>query len=274
MTESEHLQTRIALSLLVGITILIRGSEDLGQTVLLVVPDPLRPGRLDRNDIVPRVVGDLRLRLVLGVAPEAIAAQLQLNALVLRFYALDLIYQLGNFLLVVVHPLLEVLLLETSCDQLVLVDLYLVLGLHQFLVRPQQLLLELEHLGMSVVRCLHALVLLPAPRLPLAERPEESIHLLDPGRDLPIEVLPQHLPHLLPRLLDPLPIWHDNAIPGEVALEGVEGADSAHSHILIDLHLHLILHELPIPIIQQILYYHCLTFTSAKNCRSSYYYFY
>jgi hypothetical protein len=43
------------------------------------------------------------------------------------------------------------------------VDLYLVLGLGQFLVGSQQFLLQLEHLGVGVIGSLDALVLLPAP---------------------------------------------------------------------------------------------------------------
>ena len=146
-----------------------------------------------------------------------------------------------------------------------LMDLYLVLRLCQFLIRSQQFLLELEHLGMSIICSLHSLILLPAPRLPLAQGPEESVHLLDPRRNLPIEILLQHLPHLLPRFLNPLPIWQHHAIPREIALERIQRIDSTHCHILIDRHLHLILHQLPITIIEQILYYHSLTFTSAKN---------
>ena len=84
LAKSEHLQTRITLPLLVRITILIGRSKDLRQTVLFIIfQSSLGSGRLNRDYVIPRIVGDLSLRLVLRVTPEAITAQLQLDALVL-----------------------------------------------------------------------------------------------------------------------------------------------------------------------------------------------
>lgn len=215
------------------------------------------------------VVGPLfRVILVQSLAEFGVA-EFHFQDLVLHLGVFNLIYEFIELPLVVINLALKVALLPPDKRQLLLLDPQQILLSLQLLLGQEDLLPQLGDLQLVLTISLGANLAPLLLDLLLVVGDEGSEHLSDPGGDLALKGLNQHGLHLLLGRADPGVAGQEEAVAGELVLEGCEVGEGVEGHFLVVVDFLLVLGQLALLEGQKILTTARTTLTSSKNCASS-----